>query len=378
MHGIIHSVSSSYINSYIITTPRKQNPCDVMPLYRRACTKNLSLHLIVMFALLPHVLYTYSLFLWVKENACKTTMMVPFCYRRCVYPSTRARNNASFTLLCLILLSVSNVMTWSFILLLCAGDIQPNPGPLSVSSSSDQSSSSNASNDIFSQLTLNHHLSFVQYNVESIINKLDIIQTELFEIDILSFTETWLNPEIPTEDLVLQSYNTPERKDRPGEPGGGVMIYVKNGIYYKRRNDLEIRGVECIWIELIHNRKSILFGLFYRPPEANSQYFSNLEDSIALAIDTTISDIIITGDFNFNCLNPQAKRKIDMLCTQFSLHQAIKQPTHYTERSSSLIDIILVNNKDSLIFSGVGDFLEPSAAISLPCLWNPEICEAKN
>ena len=75
MHGIIHSVSSSYINSYIITTPRKQNPCDVMPLYRRACTKNLSLHLIVMFALLPHVLYTYSLFSWVKENACLTSQM---------------------------------------------------------------------------------------------------------------------------------------------------------------------------------------------------------------------------------------------------------------------------------------------------------------
>ena len=65
-----------------------------MPLYRRACTNNLSLHLIVMFALLPHVLYTYSLFSWVKENACKTTMMVPFCCRRCVYQSTRARNNA--------------------------------------------------------------------------------------------------------------------------------------------------------------------------------------------------------------------------------------------------------------------------------------------
>ena len=229
-----------------------------------------------MFALLPHALYTYSLFSWVKENACKTTMMVPFCYRRCVYPSIRARNNASFTLHCLILLSLSNVMTWSFILLLCAGDIQPNPRPLSVSSSSDQSSSSNASNDIFSQLTLNHHLSYVQYNVQSIVNKLDIIQTELFEIDILSFTETWLNPEIPTEDLVLQSYNTPERKDRHGEPGGGVMIYVKNGIYYKRRNDLEIRGVECIWIELIHNRKSILFGLFYRPPEANKSIFLKL------------------------------------------------------------------------------------------------------
>ena len=124
---------------------------------------------------------------------------------------------------------------------------------------------------------------------------------------------------------MLQSYNTPERKDRPGDPHGGVMIYVKDGIFYKRRMDLEIRGVESMWIEVIHNHKSILYGLFNRPPNANGQYFTNIEDSISLAIDTGISNIIVTGDFNFNYLNAQARRKIDMLCTQFSLHQPIDQ-----------------------------------------------------
>ena len=90
-------------------------------------------------------------------------------------------------------------------------------------------------------------------------------------------------------------------------------------------------------------------------PNANGQYFTNIEDSNSLAIDTGISNIIVTGDFNFNYLNAQARRKIDMLCTQFSLHQPIDQPTHYTEHSSSLIDIILVSNKENLMFSGVGD-----------------------
>ena len=52
-----------------------------------------------------------------------------------------------------------------------------------------------------------------------------------FKIDILSFTETWLNSDISTEDIMLQSYNTPERKVRPGDPHGGVMIYVKHGIF---------------------------------------------------------------------------------------------------------------------------------------------------
>ena len=83
--------------------------------------------------------------------------------------------------------------------------------------------------DVFSHVNLNHNLSFVQYNVQSILNKLDVLQAELFEIDILSFTETWLYPDIPTEDIMLQAYNTPERKDRPGH--GGVMIYVKDGIF---------------------------------------------------------------------------------------------------------------------------------------------------
>ena len=55
------------------------------------------------------------------------------------------------------------------------------------------------------------------------------------------------------------------------------------------------------------------------------------------------------GDFNSNTLNPLMSRKIESLCTQFSLHQAINQPTHFTEHSSSLIDILLVSNKDHLL-----------------------------
>ena len=91
------------------------------------------------------------------------------------------------------------------------------------------------------------------------------------------------------------------------------MIYVKDGIFYKRRNDLEIRGFESILIEVIHNHKSILFGLFFRPPNADGQYFSNIEDSISLAIDTGISNIIVIGDFNLNFLNAQTRRKIDII-----------------------------------------------------------------
>ena len=86
------------------------------------------------------------------------------------------------------------------------------------------------------------------------------------------------------------------------------------------------------------NHKRILFGLFYIPPSANAVYFSSIEDSIHLAIDTGIQDIIVNGDFNFNLSNEQLSVKVKDLCEQFSFEQEIEEPTHYTKHFSSLLD----------------------------------------
>ena len=69
--------------------------------------------------------------------------------------------------------------------------------------------------------------------------------------------------------------------------------------------------------------------------------------------DTAIDDVIITGDFNDNQLD-YSRTKISFLLTKFSLLQMIDEPTHFTEHSSSLIDLILTNNVNRLIYTGVG------------------------
>ena len=71
---------------------------------------------------------------------------------------------------------------------------------------------------------------------------------------------------------MLQSYSTPERKDRVDDRYGGVILYVKEGIRYKRRDDLEIKGIESIWVEVANKHKRILFGVFYRPPNSDANY----------------------------------------------------------------------------------------------------------
>ena len=113
------------------------------------------------------------------------------------------------------------------------------------------------------------NLSFIHYNVQRIANKIDLITTELSDFDILAFSETWLHPSIQTTDLLIPEFKPPERIDRLRDRHGGVMIYVKDSVIYKRRYDLEPLNVECIWIEMQLNHSRILFGLFYWPPNSD-------------------------------------------------------------------------------------------------------------
>ena len=235
-----------------------------------------------------------------------------------------------------------------------SGDVHPNPGPNdfdSLISSSDTSGTS-----VFNALNLSNHLTIVHYNVQRILDKVDIIASEIKCFDVAAFTETWLNDSILDDDLSISGFHTPVRKDRMTDSYGGIIIYVKDNINFKRRRDLEVDGIECIWIELklLHN-KNVLLGVFYRPPGSNNMYNSMVFDSIGLAIDTGLPDTIITGDFNLNTLTPSSSRKISDLCLQFNLKQCIDDFTHFTEHSSSIIDLLFVSNPESVVQAGVGE-----------------------
>ena len=50
-----------------------------------------------------------------------------------------------------------------------------------------------------------------------------------------------------------------------------------------------------------------------------------------------------------------SSRKIETLCQMYNLSNIISEPTHFTESSSSLIDLFLVTNKNHILLSGVGE-----------------------
>ncbi|XP_060571562.1 uncharacterized protein LOC132729753 [Ruditapes philippinarum] len=246
---------------------------------------------------------------------------------------------------------------WLHIILNLSGDIHPNPGPSSTNSSTASlSTTSSMSLDLVSLMSSTSCLSVLQYNVQSLLGKIEILTTEFSMFDVLAFSETWLNPSVSNSDISIPCFHSPERNDRIGDSHGGVSVYIKNSLFYKRRWDLEPRNIECVWVEiLLSQSKRILFGTFYRPPNADAHYTTLIEHSLNLAEETNITDIIVTGDFNFNPSNPTLSRKLLSICQQFHLEQLINEPTHFTESSASVLDLFLVSCSHRVITSGVGE-----------------------
>ena len=133
------------------------------------------------------------------------------------------------------------------------------------------------------------------------------------------------------------------------------MIYVKDSVFYKKRHDSEPHNVECIGIEIQLKHTRNVFGHFHRPPDSDMAYFFSIEDSMSLALDTQIYNIIVTGDFSLYILSQQTAYEVSELCKQVSLYQTVIEPTLYTENSSSLIDIILTSDKINFIYSCVAE-----------------------
>ena len=84
-------------------------------------------------------------------------------------------------------------------------------------------------------------------------------------------------------------------------------------------------------------------------------------------MDNDVSDVIITGDFNLNYLDSASRNKLLSIVNQYSLRQIIDEPTHFTETSSSIIDLFFTRNPDNVIVSGVGEaFLDQNIRYHCP------------
>ena len=201
-------------------------------------------------------------------------------------------------------------------LCILSGDVKPNPGPSSISLC---------------------HLNIRSLSYEKIL----AIKHQLAGIyDIIALTETFLT-ENSSHNLDIDNYHPIFRRDR-GAHGGGVAAYISSNYIVKQRHDLMVADVECLWIEIRSNNNKFLLAVCYRPPNANADYWENIQFMIDNVRQDSCNHIILAGDFNADP-NTMMGRKLDNFCNinNFTLH--INEPTRITEHSHTILDQFITN-----------------------------------
>ena len=138
------------------------------------------------------------------------------------------------------------------------------------------------------------------------------------------------------------------------------MLYIKNDISYKLRNDLKIykpKELESIFIEIINkNSKNIIVGCIYKHPTLSISEFnySYIKDLLVNA-NSEKKEIMLMGGFNINLLNYESNESVadflDTMCA-YGFLPCISGPTHLTPHSKTLIDNIFYSGISNDIQSG--------------------------
>ena len=179
----------------------------------------------------------------------------------------------------------------------------------------------------------------------------------------MCMSETELNETITDNTISIAGYDV-IRRDRISNTYGGVAILIRANLVYKIRDDLTTEiSLEILWIEVQYQvNKTILVACVYGLPTASVAYFNDMVDTIEKAPNTDKHIImVVLGDMNYNYIynmfdETMSANPICLLDNMFRLKQLIDgldAPTRVTENSSSLIDIILTNEPNHHVVSGV-------------------------
>ena len=167
-------------------------------------------------------------------------------------------------------------------------------------------------------------------------------------LHIFGLSETNLKDHKSTDVFKINGFQTPFRKDNYSNGGGGLIVYVRNGINARRREDLETNSISCLWLEISpQNSKSFLVGNIYRPPYSKVEYNDRFEDFMDIVINED-KEFVLLGDLNKNLLNEEIDRDWGNFIMSLGLTQLVSEPTRVTKDSTTLIDHIYTNNEENI------------------------------
>ncbi len=122
------------------------------------------------------------------------------------------------------------------ILIRLSGDVETNPGPFKFEVKECRT----------------RGLKVCHLNVRSLLPKIDKLRLFISKnpFDVIAVSETWLKPSTPNDEIDIPNYSI-YRNDRTDKTGGGMAFYVRNGLPFRLRGDLQSSDIETCWIEII-------------------------------------------------------------------------------------------------------------------------------
>ena len=126
--------------------------------------------------------------------------------------------------------------------------------------------------------------------------------------DVIALSETWLTSDILDCEVNIPGYAF-IRKDRSlGKKscGGGVIVYIKDGISYVQSNIQHDQNIEYIGIEITRNHsKLMLVSCIYRPGDQSMDKLLSELDQVLFKYHR---GLILFGEFNVDYASTETPR----------------------------------------------------------------------
>ena len=177
------------------------------------------------------------------------------------------------------------------------------------------------------------------------------------DMDIVAVSETNMKKDTLRSRISMPGYKL-FRRDRMHADRGGVAVYVKTNLHAKyiklKYPELE---PELLCVEVDINNTKVLIGALYKAPKSKYWVFDHVLEELAF-LTSKYGHSIIMGDLNINQLtqNTAAYRYLqNAFINPLQLTQLVNKPTRITDKSETLIDLILVTAPHNVKVSNVVD-----------------------
>lgn len=169
-----------------------------------------------------------------------------------------------------------------------------------------------------------------------------------WEPDVVCLAETHVTDSIFDHEIGIDGYRTINAVSH-SRYTGGTIIYIREELQSKvflkkseSQNMMWVTGVEV----MIENERFLIFCLYHSPAASHAEFLAYLED-VFEEYCCKKGTLLIIGDYNIDMSkNSFYSEKLKKLISQNGLYQSVSGFTRITNQSSTIIDLLVTNNKN--------------------------------